>query len=281
VNGPRGQGSGSAVVYSSDGLLVTNNHVVRDAVDVEVQLADGTIAEAEIVGTDPRSDLAVLRIDQTGLPVPDYAQTSPDVGATAIAIGSPFGLESTVTSGIISADERIVSGGPGEAVLVGMLQTDAAINPGNSGGALVNDRGEIIGINTAIFSTSGSNAGIGFAIPVDTVRQVADALIEDGVVEYAFLGIQPQSITEEVADQFGLATSDGAIIATVVPGSAADRAGLQVGDIITAVGDFEVIEAGDVYAALREFAPGDETTITYLRDGQERQADVTLQASQD
>ncbi len=278
VSGQRGAGSGSAVVFDEDGLLITNNHVVRDAQAIEVQLADGTTFDAEVVGTDEFSDLALLRIEQTGLPVPDYAEASPGVGATAIAIGSPFGFESTVTSGIISATERLVSGGPGEPVLVGMLQTDAAINPGNSGGALVNDRGEIIGINTAIYSTSGTNAGIGFAIPVETVGQVAEDLLEQGFVEYAFLGIGPQSVTEEVAQRFGLASTEGAIIANVVEGSAADEAGLESGDIITAIGDVEVTEAGDVYAALREFAPGEQTTITFLRDREEQQVEVTFDA---
>jgi putative serine protease PepD len=279
VTGAQGPGSGSAVVYSEDGLLVTNNHVVAGARDVEVQLADGTTADAEVVGTDERSDLALLRIDATGLPVPEYAETSPDIGATVIAIGSPFGLESTVTSGIISATERTVSGSPGGPPLIGMIQTDAAINPGNSGGALVNTSGEVIGINTAIYSTSGANAGIGFAIPVETVRQVATDLLEQGSVSYAFLGIAPESVTEQVAEQFGLPISEGAIIANVVEGSAADQAGLERGDIITAIDETTVTDARDVYAALRDYAPGDRATITFLRDGEQQEVDVTFDAA--
>lgn len=276
VSGQQGEGNGSAVVYSADGLLVTNNHVVAGASDLEVQLSDGSVEDADVVGTDPLSDLALIRIDAEALPVPDYAQIAPEVGSTAIAIGSPFGLTSTVTAGIVSATGRTIEGDASQPPLVGMLQTDAAINPGNSGGALVDDTGRIIGINTAIYSSTQQNAGIGFAIPVETVRDVAEDLLDDGVVTYAFLGVSSQPITPQVAEQLGLDVTAGAFVADVVNGSPADDAGLRQGDAIIAVDGVALTQTENLFAVLRQYQPGDEVTVTYVREGEQAEVGVTL-----
>jgi len=275
VGSLEGQGSGSAVVYSEDGILITNNHVVEDADEVTVVTADSERLEAEVVATDPASDLAVLRVEtDQQLPVIRFAEDPPTVGETAIAVGSPFGLESTVTTGIVSATERVVPAP--DAPLVGMLQTDAAINPGNSGGALVNDRGELIGINTAILSETGANNGIGFAIPVSTVLSVAEQLLETGEVRYAQLGVVGASVTASIAERFGLDASEGAIIDEVAEGSAADDAGLRPDDIVTALGDEPITSMDDLFAAVRKLQPGDETEVVVIREGEELALPVTL-----
>lgn len=242
VRGPAGAGTGSAVIYRSDGYLVTNAHVVGagaevtgGGAEVTVTLPDGTSLAAEVVGADTVSDLAVLRVDTGGLPVSTYADGTPAVGDAAVAIGSPFGLDGSVTTGVISALGRSVAT-PG-APLVDMIQTDAAINPGNSGGALVDAAGRIVGINTAILSATGASNGIGFAIPVDTVRAVADQLIATGTVQHAYLGVQGVSLDPVVAERYGLDAAEGAVVVAVEPGGPADVGGLRPGDLVTAIGD--------------------------------------------
>lgn len=276
LSGPGGRqvGEGSAVIYRSDGYLVTNNHVVEGAGAVEVTLADGTTHAADVVGTDPTSDLAVLKVDATGLPAATFADSAPAVGDTAVAIGSPFGLEGSVTSGIVSALDRTLSGGAN--TMVGMVQTDAPINPGNSGGALVDDRGRVIGINTAILSRSGSSAGIGFAVPATTATSVADQLIEDGRVRWARLGVNGQDVDARVAEAYALAIDRGALIVRVEPDSAAHDAGLQDGDIVTAVDGEQVSSMVDLAAAIRGHQPGDQVRLTIVRDGEELSVAVTL-----
>ena len=267
-----GQGSGSAVIYRADGYLVTNAHVVANASQVDVILADGQRRNAEVVGAAPSSDLAVLSIDETNLPAATFADSIPRIGSTVVAIGSPFGLDATVTAGVISGSDRELQGG-GES-LGGLIQTDAAINPGNSGGALADDRGRVIGINTAILSGSGTNSGVGFAIPSTTVVALADQLIENGEVRSGYMGIQGQDVTPEAADAFGV--PKGAIIMAVQPGSPAEDAGLRAEDVIVALNG----EAIDSMLALQSRVvvrqPGDEVTVTYMRDGDEREATVTL-----
>lgn len=269
-----GAGSGSGVVYRADGHIVTNNHVVAGASEVSVTLPDGQDYEAEVVGTDPISDLAVLKIDATDLPVPEYATDSPAIGDTTVAIGSPFGLDGSVTSGIVSALNRTVTaqGAP----LIDLIQTDAAINPGNSGGALVNAGSEVIGLNTVIASTSGGSVGIGFAIPASTVQSVADQIIETGSVAHAYLGVRGQTVDAQVADMYGLGVDHGAVVAMVEDGSPAAEAGLQQGDIVTAVGDTEVASFPELAAKIQREAVGDTVTLTVVRNGQERQLDVVL-----
>ncbi|MEX2504719.1 MAG: trypsin-like peptidase domain-containing protein [Egicoccus sp.] len=273
ARGQAGSGSGSAVVYRADGVLVTNNHVVANAAEVTVTLPDGERMVAEVVGTDPTSDLAVLRVDATDLPVPNWADGEPEVGDTTVAIGSPFGLDGSVTAGIVSALGRTVAT-PG-ASLVDLLQTDAAINPGNSGGALVDAEGSVIGVNTAIASAGGGNDGIGFAIPASTVSSVADQLLENGAIQHAYLGVAGQDVDPDVARLYGLPVEQGVVLAQVPDGPAAD-AGLQPGDIVVRLDEHEVATMADLAGRVRQYQPGDGIEVTYLRDGKEDTVTVTL-----
>ncbi|HSK23696.1 MAG TPA: trypsin-like peptidase domain-containing protein [Egicoccus sp.] len=273
ARGAAGAGSGSAVVYRADGILVTNNHVVANAAEVLVTLPDGERMAAEVVGTDATSDLAVLRVDATDLPVPNWADDEPAVGDTVVAIGSPFGLDGSVTAGIVSALGRTVAT-PG-ASLIDLLQTDAAINPGNSGGALVDAEGNVIGVNTAIASASGGNDGIGFAIPASTVSTVADQLLTDGAVQHAYLGVAGQTVDPDVARLYGLPVEQGAVLAQVPDGPAAD-AGLQPGDIVVRLDEHEVTTMADLAGRIRQYRPGDDVEVTFLRNGEEDTVTVTL-----
>ncbi len=279
VAGATGQGAGSAVVIGEDGHLVTNAHVVEGADAVRVTLPDGTASDAEVVGVDPVSDLAVLRVDATDLPVLEIADGLPEVGDAGLAIGSPFGLDGSVTTGVISALGRSVPT-PG-APLVDLLQTDAAINPGNSGGALVDGDGRLIGINTAILSSTGSNTGVGFAIPVETVERVTEQLIATGTVEHAFLGIQGVTLGTEVAERYGLETPEGAVIIAVEPDGPADAAGLREGDTITAIGDRPVTSMEELSGRVQGSEVGATTTLSVVRDGETTTVDVTLTARPD
>jgi S1-C subfamily serine protease len=274
VTGAGGRGEGSAVIYRADGYLLTNHHVVANAQRVSVVLPDGSAHDARVVGTDQSSDLAVLRIEADDLPVPAFAESQPAVGDEAVAIGSPFGLEGSVTAGIISALDRTVAT-PG-APLVGMLQTDASINPGNSGGALVNGAAEVVGINTAILSPTGANNGIGFAIPIQTATAIADQLITDGTVRHAFLGVNGQTIDPEVAALYGLGIDRGAVLVEIVPGSPAADADLQRGDIVTAVDGAPVTSMPELAGRLQQHRPGDEVELTVVRAGEERALTVEL-----
>ena len=274
--GQFGQGSGSAVVYRADGILVTNAHVVNGATQVTVTLPDGAREQAEIVGTDPRSDLAVLRVDADNLPVPAWATAddSPEVGDTVVAIGSPFGLDGSVTAGIVSALGRTVPSEGG--TMVDLLQTDAAINPGNSGGALVDGAGRVIGVNTAIVSRGGGNEGIGFAIPASTVRSVADQLLETGSVQHAELGITGQTVDPDIASLYSLPVDAGAVIADMRAGGPADEAGLQAGDIVIALDGTPIESITDLAGRVQQHRPGEEVTLTIVRDGDEREVTVVL-----
>ena len=275
VAGPAGQGSGSGVVLRADGYVLTNAHVVEGAASVAVTLPDGTVYDADVVGTDVRSDLAVIRLEGAlDLPVPQFAGQSPRVGDVALAIGSPFGLEGSVTSGIVSALNRSLPGSTG--TLVNMIQTDAAINPGNSGGALVNGSGEVIGINTAILSRSGANNGIGFAIPVSSALPLADQLIEQGFVEHAQLGIQGQDVDPAAAELYNLGAEQGALVVLVAPDGGAAAAGLQRGDIVTAIDGEEVTSMADLAGQVTRYSPGDVVTLSVVRAGEELTLDVTL-----
>jgi S1-C subfamily serine protease len=267
-----GQGSGSAVIYREDGYLVTNFHVVQDARQVEVTLADGQRRSAEVVGTAPNFDLAVLRIDEQGLPAATFAEEVPEIGSTAVAIGSPFGLDATVTAGIISAEDRELTGNG--VSLGGLIQTDAAINPGNSGGALADDRGRVVGINTAILSGSGTSAGVGFAVPASSVVAIADQIIDNGEVRSGFLGIQGGDVTPESAEAFGI--PEGAVVERVTPNTAAAEAGLRPEDVITEFDGTTIDSMGALSTAVLLRQPGDEVTLKFFRDGQEQEITVTL-----
>lgn len=234
---PRGNlqlGVGSGVIISADGVLLTNNHVVQGASVIEVTLSDGRQAPATLVGTDPETDIAVLRIDLPDLPVIALGDAaSLQVGDAVLAIGNPFDVGQTVTSGIVSALGRNQLG---INTFENFIQTDAAINPGNSGGALVDADGRLVGINTAIFSRSGGSLGIGFAIPVDVARQVASALLQDGVVERGWIGVEPRELTADMADALRLGPARGVLIDGVVEEGPAAKAGLKPGDVLTRVG---------------------------------------------
>ena len=266
-----GQAGGSGVVYDDAGHIITNSHVVASARDtVEVTFSDGTTAPARLVGTDEAGDIAVLKVDEdvdfTPIAVGD--STGLEVGDTVLALGSPLGLEGSVTSGIVSALDRSIS--DGRSTLNGLIQTDASINHGNSGGALVNGRGELVGINTAIATTdeNGGSIGLGFAIPSADAISSVDQIIDGGAVERAFLGVG-------MTDSPG----EGAVITQVEPGSPAQEVGLQTGDVIVAIDDEPVATAADVVETVQSGRPGQDMTITYHRGGGEQQVTVTLDAA--
>lgn len=269
-------GSGSAVVFRKDGYLVTNNHVVADATDVRVRLFDGRNLSAEVVGTASQFDLAVLQVDADDLVVPAYAEKDPRVGETAIAIGAPFGFNSTVTAGIVSATGRTLPTTPGESPLVDLVQTDAAINPGNSGGALVNAARQVIGLNTAIVG-GGTNDGVGFAVPTSAVVRIGEQLIERGFFEYAQLGVAGGDLQPEQAEQLQLETTNGAFVTEVIPGSGADDAGIAASEAITAIDGETVTSMSDLSATIRGLDPGKTIALEVVgTDGEAREVDVIL-----
>jgi putative serine protease PepD len=284
----QGGGEGSGIVLSSDGLILTNNHVVADAANggqITVTTNDGTTADATIVGRDPVTDLAVIRAHGvSGLKKASLGSSADvDPGEQVVAIGSPLGLQGTVTSGIISALNRPVrtgdaSGTESVSTVIDALQTDAAINPGNSGGPLVNLKGEVIGINSAIASLGSSlggqsgSIGLGFAIPIDQARRIATQLIETGSATHAQLGVSVRDASTTGSQVF----SDGAAVGQVTAGGAAEKAGLQDGDIITKVGSRPVDSADALIAAIRSHQPGDRVTLTYVRSGSTKTVTVTL-----
>ncbi len=281
---PRRQqtGMGSGVIVREDGYILTNNHVVEGAEEVMVELSDGRRVTGEVVGSDPPTDLAVLKIEATGLhPATLGDSEAMHVGDWVLAVGSPFGLDQTVTAGIISGKNRvqgIIGDGQG---FEDFLQTDAAINPGNSGGPLVNLHGEVIGINTAILSRSGASAGIGFAIPVGLARPVVNAIIETGSVRRGFLGAQVADITPQTREEFDLQVESGALIRGVLDGQPAAAAGLQPGDVVTQM-DGRPVRSGTQlrnYIAARE--PGATVNLTVTRNGQTLQMEVNLQERTD
>jgi S1-C subfamily serine protease len=276
------EGLGSGVIYREDGYIVTNNHVVEGADTVEVAFADGTTEEGEVVGTDPTTDLAVIQVNRDGLPAASFDDGRGLVaGQLAVAIGSPSGFQSTVTSGVLSAVGREfpaeLTGGRQDSSLVDLLQTDAPISPGNSGGALADRNGNVIGINVAYLPPQQTGAeGIGFAIPSYTVVSVADQLIESGEAQHPYLGVSVSDLTPEVADRFGASAESGALIADVEPGGPADAAGVEAGDVVTALGSVEVRSSGDLLSALRQYEPGETVEMTVLRGGEESRLDVRL-----
>lgn len=257
------QGQGSGFIVSADGLILTNAHVVRDAKEVRVRLADRREFSAKVLGADPATDVALLRVDASNLPVVRLGTARDiEVGERVLAIGAPYGLEQTATQGIISAKGRSL---PGDSA-VPFLQTDAAVNPGNSGGPLFAANGEVVGINAQIYSRSGGFQGLSFSIPIDVALQVKDQILTHGKVEHARLGVQVQDLTQALADSFGLPRPDGAVVAQVVPDSAAARAGLKPGDVITAVGSQPVVRSGELSSLITLARPGQEIELTYWRD---------------
>ncbi|MDG0835648.1 trypsin-like serine protease [Pelomonas saccharophila] len=269
--GPRSRsgpqlGLGSGVIISADGVLLTNNHVIEGASDIEVQLSDGRQAQATLVGTDPETDVAVLKIALPSLPViPLGDAASLAVGDAVLAIGNPFNVGQTVTSGIVSALGRSQLG---INTFENFIQTDAAINPGNSGGALVDADGRLVGINTAIFSRSGGSLGIGFAIPVDVARQVAAALLRDGVVARGWIGVQTRELTPELAEALKLdASAKGVLIGGVVANAPAAQAGVKPGDVLTRVGAHAVATPAELLASVAALKPDSRVEVAVQRAG--------------
>jgi len=265
---------GSGVIVSSEGYILTNFHVIDGADAIEVGLADGRKTAATLVGTDPETDLAVIRIRQANLPVmvlgdPEQAR----VGDVVLAIGNPFGVGQTVTLGIISALGR---NNLHINHVENFIQTDAAINFGNSGGALVDTNGHLLGINSAIYSQSGGSVGIGFAIPVSTAKNVLDAIVKNGQVVRGWIGIESQDITPELADSFGLARRSGAMIAGVVRGGPAERAGIRPGDILVAVAGTPVPDTSAMLKLIAQLEPGASVPMTILRQQREAKVDVKI-----
>ena len=272
----RTQSAGSGVVVDAgDGYIVTNNHVVERADEITVQLADGRVLNAEMVGRDPQVDLAVLKVEPDALKEIEFADSEElRVGDFVVAIGNPFGLNQTVTSGIVSALGR---SGLGIEGYEDFIQTDAPINPGNSGGALVDLRGDLVGINTAIYAPAGGNVGIGFAIPANMVRAIMDELIENGEVRRGLVGITVQALNPELARAFGVDRDDGVVIVEVEPGSPADEAGLEAGDIVTQVGERDIHTLQDFHSQAAILFIGDEVDFALIRDGDDKSVEVTIE----
>ena len=266
------QGLGSGVVITADGYILTNNHVVDGADDVRVSIGDSNKRyEAKVVGRDPGSDLAVLKIEASGLTPATFGDSDNLlVGDVVLAIGNPFGVGQSVSRGIVSALSR----GMGMGAFEDFIQTDAAINPGNSGGALLDTDGRLIGINSAILSRSGGFAGVGFAIPANLVRSVAEQIVNTGRVERGLLGVRPQPLDEELSAQFG--TEKGALLREVTEDGPADKAGIKAGDVITKINAIEIRDPRHLTMTVSQLAPGTKITVTYLRDGKTATAAVTL-----
>lgn len=271
-------GNGSGIIIQSDGYILTNYHVIESADEIIVTVGVEDVT-ATVVGTDPSSDLAVLKVDMTGLPAVDIGSSAElAVGEPVVAIGSPFGLERTVTSGIVSALGRssLAGGTEGLSVYTSLIQTDAAINPGNSGGALCNEKGQLVGINTLIQSTSGSSAGIGFAIPIDFAIEIADELIANGTVAHPFMGVGTVTIDSSIASRFGLTVDTGALVQSITADSPAEAAGLERGDIIVRIDDSEIASVEDVFIAVRAHKVGETIPVRIVRDGESMTLQVTL-----
>jgi serine protease Do len=271
--GAPAQGVGSGFIVSPEGMILTNAHVVDGASEVVVRLADKREFKAKVLGADAKTDVAVIRIDATGLPAVKIGDTSRlRVGEWVAAIGSPFGLEHTVTAGIVSAKSRNL---PDER-LVPFIQTDVAVNPGNSGGPLFNMAGEVVGINSQIFSTSGGYMGLSFAIPIDLAMKVKDQLVAHGKVTRGRIGVAVQQVTQPLADSFGLDKARGALVANVEPNAPAAKAGLQTGDVIVAFNGKPIAESGELPTIVADVKPGETATARVWRNGAERDVKITV-----
>ena len=272
---------GSGVIISADGYIVTNNHVIEEATKLKVKLNDGRTFDAKLVGTDPTTDVALIKIEEKDLPTIPFGNSNDlRLGEWVLAIGSPFDLQSTITAGIVSAKARQLGVIPDELRVESFIQTDAAVNPGNSGGALVNTRGELVGINTVIKSSTGSYIGYSFAVPETIVRKVVVDLKEYGVVQRAMLGIRYRAIDdqfiEQMGEELGITKTGGLYVNEVVEGGAAEDAGLRKGDIITAVDGKKTNDASAMSEQMAQYRPGDKITIEYNRNGTSKKTQVTL-----
>jgi serine protease Do len=270
---PQQEGLGSGVIVSADGYVLTNSHVVKGADTIKVTLGDGRELSAKVVGTDPQTDLAVIKIDAKDLPAITFADSDKvEVGDRVLAVGNPFGIGQTVTSGMVSGLGRATLGLDYED----FIQTDAAINPGNSGGALVDSEGRLIGVNTAILSRTGGFQGIGFAIPANLARNVMEQLAKTGKVVRGYMGVSVQDISPALADQFKLSDRTGALVAEVVPGSPADKAGVKGGDVVTKFDGKEVKDARHLKLTVATIAPGTKVPAEVLRDGKHVKIELAI-----
>ncbi len=270
---PKEQGVGSGVIVTKDGYILTNNHVVDGASEIKVAMTDGREFTGKVIGCDPKTDVAVIKIDAKDLPAITFADSDKiEVGDVVLAVGHPFGIGQTVTTGIISAKGRATLGLDYED----FIQTDAAINPGNSGGALVDIEGRLIGMNTAILSHSGGNQGIGFAVPTNMARWVMESLVNNGRVERGFLGVNIQDLTPQLAQQFKLDQTSGALVGAVTPGSPAEKAGVQSGDLITSFNGKAVTDSRHLKLEVGTTVPGSAVPLTLLRDGKSTSLTVTV-----
>jgi S1-C subfamily serine protease len=280
-------GTGSGVIVSKEGYILTNNHVVENADSVQVRLGDKRTFKAKVVGTDPRSDIAVIKIDAPNLQPAELGTSSDlEVGEWVIAVGNPLGYENTVSAGVVSSLKRTLSAGENQTILVDAIQTDAAINQGNSGGALCNSRGQVIGINSAIASNTGGSIGIGFAIPIDRARRVSDDIVKFGHVKYGVLGVETlsrpgllkiASVREELAQRIGSQPpEDGVVIRQVIPGSPAAGAGIQPLDILTEIDGKKISEPADFAIAMVDKRPGDVVKVRYWSKGSVKNVTATL-----
>ncbi|OZB34040.1 MAG: serine peptidase [Pseudomonas sp. 34-62-33] len=267
------QSLGSGFIISPDGYIMTNNHVVADADEIIVRLSDRSELEAKLIGADPRSDVALLKVEGKGLPVVRLGKADDlKVGEWVLAIGSPFGFDHSVTAGIVSAKGRNL---PSDSY-VPFIQTDVAINPGNSGGPLFNLQGEVVGINSQIFTRSGGFMGLSFAIPMEVAMQVADQLKADGKVTRGWLGVVIQEVNKDLAESFGLDKPAGALVAQVLEGGPADKGGLQVGDVILSLNGKPIIMSADLPHLVGGLKPGEKAELNVVRDGSRRKLDVTI-----
>jgi serine protease Do len=272
------RGMGSGFIVGADGIILTNAHVVKDATEVMVKLTDRREFKAKVLGSDTKTDVAVLKIDASNLPVVTLGSTEKlRVGDWVLAIGAPFGFENTVTAGVVSAKGRSL---PDDSA-VPFIQTDVAVNPGNSGGPLFNARGEVVGINSQIYSQSGGYQGVSFAIPIDLASRIKDQIVAHGKVEHAKLGVAVQEVNQMLADSFGLDRPEGALVANVDKGSAADRAGLQPGDVIRAANGRPIVSSGDLPAIVGASRPGDRLALDVWRQGKKLQLTAELSRSND
>ena len=273
-DGERGMALGSGFIVSSDGIIVTNNHVIDNAIDIKVTLDDGTELPAKLLGADPKSDLAVLKITASK-PLTTLAWGDSDtlkLGDQILAIGNPFGIGTTVTAGIVSARGRDLHSGPYDD----FIQIDAPINHGNSGGPLVDHSGNVVGINTAIYSPNGGSVGVGFAIPSDQAQRIVAKLEKSGSIDHGYLGVQIQPVTADVADAVGLTKAEGALVATVNAGTPAAHAGLKTGDIVMTVGSETVKSPRDLSRLVADLSPGAKEAMTVWRNGKTVDLSVTV-----
>ncbi len=278
-SGPQ-QATGSGVIIKKNGYIVTNNHVVDNASKIEVVLEDKRTYIAVLVGADPETDLALLKIEEDNLAYLNLGNSDElKIGEWVVAVGNPFNLTSTVTAGIVSAKGRninLLRQRGGEYAIENFIQTDAAVNPGNSGGALVNTRGELIGINTAIASQTGSYSGYSFAIPINLAKKIIGDLKEYGEVKRAILGVRIQDITQELADDKGLKDLDGVYIPAVSEGGSAEKAGIKEGDVIIKIGEVRVNKSSSLQEQIGKYSPGDKVVVTLIRNGKEKAVNATL-----